>query len=89
MFNNMGMLYSPMESLNRPRRRNLINQRTFVNQFINIENEYLENRQLQNAIINSFYEQQGTSDDTTDDEIFESFEEEMYLENFDDDDFEI
>jgi hypothetical protein len=57
---------------------------------MNIENEYLENRQLQNAIINSLHEQQGTSDDTTDDETFESFEEEMYLENFDNDsDFEI
>ena len=90
MFNNMGMLYSPMESLHRPRRRNLINQRTFVNQFINIENEYLENRQLQNAIINSLHEQQETTDDTTDDETFESFEEEMYLENFDDNsDFDI
>ena len=85
MFNNMGMLYSPMESLHRPRRRNLINQRTFVNQFINIENEYIENRQLQNAIINSIYEHQGTTADSTDDETFESFEEEMYLENFDDD----
>ena len=85
MFNNMGMLYSPMESLHRPRRRNLINQRTFVNQFINIENEYIENRQLQNAIINSIYEHQGTTADSTDDETFESFEEEMYLENFNDD----
>jgi hypothetical protein len=92
MFNNMGMLYSPMESLNRPRRRNLINQRTFVNQFMNmnIENEYIENRQLQNAIINSLHEHQGTTVDSTDDETFESFEEEMYLENFDNDsDFEI
>ena len=85
MFNNMGMLYSPMESLHRPRRRNLINQRTFVNQFINIENEYIENRQLQNAIINSLNEHQGTIVDSTDDETFESFEEEMYLENFNDD----
>ena len=92
MFNNMGMLYSPMESLNRPRRRNLINQRTFVNQFMNmnIENEYIENRQLQNAIINSLHEHQGTTVDSTDDETFESFEEEMYLENFDDDsDFDL
>ena len=40
MFNNMGFLYNPLENLNRPIRRNLINQRTFVNEFINIEKPF-------------------------------------------------
>ena len=79
MFNNMGFLYSPLENLNRPIRRNLINQRTFVNEFINIENEYIENRHLQNAIMASIYEQQGITDSSTDEDL-------TYLEAFDDDD---
>ena len=78
MFNNMGFLYNPLENLNRPVRRNLINQRTFVNEFINIENEYIENRHLQNAIMASIYEQQGVNNESTDDEL--------YLEAFDSDD---
>jgi hypothetical protein len=79
MFNNIGFLYSPLENLNRPIRRNLINQRTFVNEFINIENEYIENRHLQNAIMASIYEQQGITDSSTDEDL-------TYLEAFDDDD---
>jgi hypothetical protein len=79
MFNNMGFLYSPLENLNRPIRRNLINQRTFVNEFINIENEYIENRHLQNAIMASIYEQQGITDSSTDEDL-------THLEAFDDDD---
>ena len=79
MFNNMGFLYSPLENLNRPIRRNLINQRTFVNEFINIENEYIENRHLQNAIMASIYEQQGITDSSTDEDL-------VHLEAFDDDD---
>ena len=78
MFNNMGFLYNPLQNLNRPIRRNLINQRTFVNEFIDIENEYIENRHLQNAIMASIYEQQGVNTDSTD--------EELYLEAFDEDD---
>jgi len=71
MFDNMGFLYSPLENLNRPRRRSLINQGTFVNQIINIENEYIENRHLQNAIMASILEQQGiNNDDSTDDELY-------------------
>jgi hypothetical protein len=78
MFNNMGFLYNPLENINRPIRRNLINQRTFVNEFINIENEYIENRHLQNAIMASIYEQQGVNNESTDEELF--------LEAFDSDD---
>jgi len=82
MFNNMGFLYSPLENLNRPRRRSIINQRTFVNQIINVENEYIENRHLQNAIMASIYEQNGMNNDTTTDED-DTFDE-LYLEAFDD-----
>ena len=76
----MGFLYNPLENINRPIRRNLINQRTFVNEFINIENEYIENRHLQNAIMASIYEQQGVNNESTD------TDEELYLEAFDSDD---
>jgi len=79
MFDNMGFLYSPLENLNRPRRRSLINQRTFINEIINVENEYIENRHLQNAIMASIYEQQGITNDSTDDE-------DLYIEAFDEDD---
>ena len=84
MFNNMGFLYNPLENINRPIRRNLINQRTFVNEFINIENEYIENRHLQNAIMASIYEQNGFN--TSEEDSPQAFDDEMYLEDFNDDD---
>ncbi len=78
LFNNIGFINNPIENLYRPSRRNLINQRSFVNQIISVEEQFIENRHLQNAIIASIYEQNGVMNDTDDD---------MVLEDFSDDDF--
>ena len=78
LFNNIGFINNPIENLYRPPRRNLINQRTFVNEMMNVENQFLENRYIQNAIIASIYEQSGVMSDNEDDD--------MVLEDFTDDD---
>jgi len=78
LFHNIGFINNPIENLYRPSRRNLINQRTFVNEVINVENQFLENRHVQNAIIASIYEQSGVMSDDDDD---------IVLEDFSDDDF--
>lgn len=78
LFNNIGFINNPVENLYRPSRRNLINQRSFVNEIISIEEQFLENRHMQNAIIASIYEQNGVMTDTDDDVV---------LEDFSDDDF--
>jgi hypothetical protein len=78
LFNNIGFINNPIENLYRPPRRNLINQRSFVNQIISVEEQFLENRHIQNAIIASIYEQNGVMTDTEDDD--------MVLEDFSDDD---
>jgi len=78
LFNNIGFINNPIENLYRPSRRNLINQRSFVNEIISIEEQFLENRHMQNAIIASIYEQNGVMTDTDDD---------LVLEDFSDDDF--
>ena len=80
MFNNIGFVNNPLENLYRPQRRNLINQRTFVNHIINVEEQFIENRQMQNAIIASIYEQNGIMTDSDE-------EENLVLEDFSDDDF--
>ena len=78
LFQNIGFINNPIENLYRPTRRNLINQRTFVNEVMNVENQFLENRYIQNAIIASIYEQSGVMSDNEDDD--------MVLEDFTDDD---
>ena len=86
LFQNIGFINNPIENLYRPRRRNLINQRTFVNEIINVENEFVENRIMQNAIMASIYEQNEylNSDNDTSPEPFE--EEDLFLEEFSDSD---
>ena len=79
LFNNLGFINNPIENLYRPSRRNLINQRSFVNQIISVEEQFIENRHMQNAIIASIYEQNGVMSDTEDDN--------MVLEDFSDEDF--
>jgi hypothetical protein len=79
LFNTIGFINNPIENLYRPPRRNLINQREFVNEIISIEEQFIENRHIQNAIIASIYEQNGVMSDTEDNDIV--------LEDFSDDDF--
>ena len=56
MFNNMDFLYNPANSINRPRRRNLISQRDIVNRILRVNNHMDEDAQMQNAIMASIYE---------------------------------
>tara|TARA_B110000285_G_scaffold235483_2_gene317506 strand:+ start:50 stop:868 length:819 start_codon:yes stop_codon:yes gene_type:complete len=73
LFNTIGFINNPIENLYRPQRRNLINQRRFVNQVMNVENQFLENRIMQNAIMASIYDQnieEGPFNDT----ILEEFD---------------
>jgi hypothetical protein len=56
MFNNMDFLYNPVNSINRPRRRNLISQRDLVNRILRVNNYMDEDAQMQNAIMASIYE---------------------------------
>ena len=85
LFQNIGFINNPIENLYRPRRRNLINQRRFVNEIINVENQFLENRIMQNAIMASIYEQNGFQ--TSEDEAPQAFEEDdLFLEEFNDND---
>lgn len=74
MFSNMEMLYNPTRNLFRPSRNVLINQEQQVNRLINVENSYLINRNLQNAILSSLNSedyQSSSSDEEID--IFEAF----------------
>ena len=73
LFHNIGFINNPIENLYRPSRRNLINQRTFVSEMMNVENQFLENRYVQNAIIASIYEQSGVMSDNEDDMVLEDF----------------
>jgi len=61
MFNNMQLLYNPLQAISsRPQRSNLVSQRDLVERILNIENEYIENRQIQRAIMESFNESNTT-----------------------------
>ena len=80
LFNTLGFINNPIENLYRPPRRTLINQRRFVNQVMNVENQFLENRIMQNAIMASIYEQNISSSE----EDIEPFnDDDMILEDFD------
>ena len=79
MFNNMDLLYNPSNSINRPRRRNLISQRDIVNRILRTNNYIDEDAQMQNAIMASIYE---TSDvNTTIDSNLNSGINEIIIEN--------
>ena len=85
VFNNIGFINQPIENIFNPRQRQpIINQRRFVNEIINVENQFLENRIIQNAIIASIYEQNGLVN-TSDDETSPGSFDDMELEDFDDD----
>lgn len=63
MFNNMDFLYNPTNSINRPRRRNLISQRDIVNRILRVNNYIDEDSQMQNAIMASIYESSSVNTD--------------------------
>ena len=51
MFNTMDFLYNPIETINRPIRRQLISQNSFLNQFMDVENT-----NFQNSLITSVFD---------------------------------
>jgi len=66
MFNNMRFLYNPTASFTRRPRRT---RRSFINNIVDIENQYVYDRNLQNAILNSVMESNSeiTDDNTSED----------------------
>ena len=96
MFNNMQLLYNPLQAISasRPRSSNLVSQRDLVERILNIENEYIENRQIQRAIMESLNESATTENvnNTTHandgEELnelnFDAMNDDMILEDFDD-----
>ena len=92
----MQLLYNPLQAISssRPRRANLVSQRDLVERILNIENEYIENRQIQRAIMESLNESttiENVNNTTTADgeelnELnFDAMSDDMILEDFDDD----
>ena len=69
LFNNYNSIFENIQQQNRP----IINERTFIQNISEIENDFIESRAMQNAIIASLYEQSG--------EISDSDNEEIELEN--------
>lgn len=69
LFNRYNSIFENIQQQPRP----IINERTFIQNISGIENEFIESRAMQNAIIASLYEQSG--------EINDSDNEEMELEN--------
>jgi hypothetical protein len=77
MFNNMNFLYNPIEYLYRPSITNIWSQSSSINRIINNESSFIENRNLQNAILSSINNQYTENIDLSSDEdvnIFEGFD---------------
>jgi len=78
MLENMNFMYNPTQYIHRPQRRNFLNETSNINRIFEGENEYLMNRNLQNAILasintNEYYETDSSDEEEID--IFESFDE--------------
>ena len=84
MFSNMGMLYNPLFSLSsRPQRTTLVNQRNLVNRILNLEDDYLENREIQHAIMESW--NNSVIDDEDINELnYDAMHDDMVLEDLED-----
>ncbi|MAT48771.1 MAG: hypothetical protein CMA27_02950 [Euryarchaeota archaeon] len=73
-FSNMDLIYNPTQNIFRPQRNNLLSQRNLINEIINEENSYLEQRYLQNAIMASLYEEYPIeNNDSDEDSSLEDF----------------
>ena len=66
--------------IHRPRRRNILNETSYVNRIFEGENEYLMNRNLQNAILASINTNEYYDSDSSEEEIdiFQSFDDDEY-----------
>ena len=73
-FFNMNLIYNPAQNIFRPQRNHLLSQRNLINEIINEENSYLEQRYLQNAIMASLYEEYPVeNNDSDEDSSLEDF----------------
>jgi len=80
MLENMNFMYNPTQYIHRPQRRNFLNETSNINRIFEGENEYLMNRNLQNAILASINTNEYYESDSSDEEIdiFESFDDDEY-----------
>ena len=80
MLENMNFMYNPTQYIHRPRRRNILNETSYVNRIFEGENEYLMNRNLQNAILASINTNEYYDSDSSEEEIdiFQSFDDDEY-----------
>tara|TARA_B100000035_G_scaffold61950_2_gene50090 strand:+ start:10530 stop:11273 length:744 start_codon:yes stop_codon:yes gene_type:complete len=75
MLENMNFIYNPTQYIHRPSRVNFVNETNNINRIFEGENQYLMNRNLQNAILasintNDYYDSDSSNEDI---DIFESF----------------
>ena len=71
----MNFIYNPTQYIHRPSRVNFVNETNNINRIFEGENQYLMNRNLQNAILasintNDYYDSDSSNEDI---DIFESF----------------
>ena len=80
MLENMNFMYNPTQYIHRPQRRHFLNETSNINRIFEGENEYLMNRNLQNAILASINTNEYYESDSSDEEIdiFESFDDDEY-----------
>ena len=77
----MRMIYNPIDFLNIPNRNSLANQRNIVNRIISQESQFVQDRDLQNAIMASIHDQNLNDND-------EYIEQKNYIEDEVEDDIE-
>lgn len=65
LFNRYNSIFENIQQQTQP----IINERTFIQNISGIENEFIESRAMQNAIIASLYEQSGEFNDSDNEEI--------------------
>ena len=80
MLENLNFIYNPTQYIHRPQRRNILNETSNVNRIFEGENQYLMNRNLQNAILasintNEYYDSDSSNEDI---DIFQSFDDDEY-----------
>ena len=63
LIHQMDLMYNPFNFINNVNTNSLNNQRTFVNNIISRESQFVEDRDLQNAIMASIHEQNLTEND--------------------------
>ena len=78
MFNNMNVIYNPTQYIHRPSTQSLINESSLINTIVDEQNQYLINRNLQNAILSSINTNDYVSSSEEEIDIFEEFDDDTY-----------